>query len=78
MSEKPTANPRDVEIHISLSLKQLTDKQKTKLGDRRWFEREEAIHEVSAGLAAVLSQHYEIRCRPTRWEGPRKIWEGMK
>ncbi|MCB1422784.1 MAG: hypothetical protein KDJ69_10025 [Nitratireductor sp.] len=77
MSETVPANQRELEILISVSLKRLTDEQKTKLGDRRWFEREAAIHEVAVELAQTLSRHYEIRSRPTKWQGPSMISEGM-
>ena len=70
MFELVPANQRDIEIHISLALKNLTDEQRKKLGDRRWFEREAAIHEIAADMALTLMQHYEIRSRPTKWQGP--------
>ena len=76
MFELVPANQRDIEIHISLALKNLTDEQRKKLGDRRWFEREKAMQEIAADLAMTLSQHYEIRSRPTKWQGPSMISDG--
>ena len=78
MSKMPLADQRDVEVQISLSLKRLTNEQKMKLADRRWFEREKAIHEVASELALMLSQQYEIRSRPSHWQGPSMISDGRK